>query len=465
MARNGPIERLRQFLRELSPQARALLITELERAALRGDDIPGGDLVLQEVRNAIRDAGIDAPRVGNPARLFFRPFEAFLMSGQSRTARPGRIPREALDPLWTWLVRDLIPHEVRLYSEDVSRALGAGEIARADLLVSEFQDLVAGHIRDALAAGKADDKVQRRIAAQVNIPHALRVLDEVLVVLQERNTLDLLAQRLPAHIQNLSGPELESVESLLDVMIGQRPNALRLSLVLVMRRLAAPWQLIRLALHTAGSNDMSRLAASRFGESVTLVLTEVEEMLAELVAELRRAGEMNVVSLLKSLHDALRGLRTELDLSVDPLARQTASIRTQIADSLTAAIDPLPGRIRQMLRMRPAKEASFSKTPDAADIAEICSLIELAKASRNFAREFAVAELAVRVWSELEDSLDVHTRALIASLRGDDPHHEHRQAQFQAALRFAALIFGPDHATRLSRSAELAVAERKTAAG
>ena len=42
------VERLRQFLKELHPDARALLMTELERGLLRGDDMPGAELVLQE---------------------------------------------------------------------------------------------------------------------------------------------------------------------------------------------------------------------------------------------------------------------------------------------------------------------------------------------------------------------------------------------------------------------------------
>ena len=68
-----PADRLRQYLRQLPSGARALLIRELERALLRGDDVPGGDLVLQEVRRAVRESGKLAPRIGNPARLFFRP--------------------------------------------------------------------------------------------------------------------------------------------------------------------------------------------------------------------------------------------------------------------------------------------------------------------------------------------------------------------------------------------------------
>jgi hypothetical protein len=56
-----PVERLREYLRQLPPAARALLITELERTLLRGEEIPGGDLVLREVRAACARNSIFRP--------------------------------------------------------------------------------------------------------------------------------------------------------------------------------------------------------------------------------------------------------------------------------------------------------------------------------------------------------------------------------------------------------------------
>jgi len=51
MADGLPIERLREFLRELKPAARTLLATELERAMLRGEDPPGASFILDELRS------------------------------------------------------------------------------------------------------------------------------------------------------------------------------------------------------------------------------------------------------------------------------------------------------------------------------------------------------------------------------------------------------------------------------
>ena len=57
------VERLRHFLHELSPGARSLLIGELESSVLRGEDVVGADLVLQELRRIVREQHDTAPRI------------------------------------------------------------------------------------------------------------------------------------------------------------------------------------------------------------------------------------------------------------------------------------------------------------------------------------------------------------------------------------------------------------------
>ena len=55
MASDGQsVERLRNYLLALKPEARAMLVTELERGMLRGEEAAGNELVLQELRRTIR---------------------------------------------------------------------------------------------------------------------------------------------------------------------------------------------------------------------------------------------------------------------------------------------------------------------------------------------------------------------------------------------------------------------------
>ena len=48
------------------------------------------------------------------------------------------------------------------------------------------------------------------------------------------------------------------------------------TVLLVMSRLAAPWQLIRLGVKAAGSDTAARVAETPYGVAVTIVLAELE---------------------------------------------------------------------------------------------------------------------------------------------------------------------------------------------
>ena len=90
MANNGlPVDRLRDYLRELKPEARALLMAELERGRLRGDELPAIGVILQELREAAPHARALPARIGDPQRLFFAPLEPFLLDEQPGRKRPA----------------------------------------------------------------------------------------------------------------------------------------------------------------------------------------------------------------------------------------------------------------------------------------------------------------------------------------------------------------------------------------
>ena len=64
------VERLRDFLRTLKPEARAILVAELERGVLSGEESAGNELILQELRRAIRvESQPASPRMGDAARI------------------------------------------------------------------------------------------------------------------------------------------------------------------------------------------------------------------------------------------------------------------------------------------------------------------------------------------------------------------------------------------------------------
>src|SRR5262249_23471872 len=86
-------ERLRVYLRELKPGARALLIAELERGLIAGNAPAGAEMVLSELRRSLRASQTKSARFDDPARLFFKPVEPFLVDDGPDHKHRGRIAR------------------------------------------------------------------------------------------------------------------------------------------------------------------------------------------------------------------------------------------------------------------------------------------------------------------------------------------------------------------------------------
>jgi hypothetical protein len=450
-----PAERLRQYLGELEPATRALLIAELERGLLRGDEMPGGDLVLHELRRTMRDSGQTTARSGDAARAFFRSLEPFIVDDAAMREHPGRIPRATLQPVWEWISRDLLPSQVKIYSEAVSQALLAGDLTNVELLTGPMQDQVA-QAMDAALSGSDNDKAQRRLAGQISVVNGVDVAREILALLKSREARAAFSAQLPGHFNTLADGRVLHLKSLLDVQLAKKPENFLHSLVTVMSRLSASWQLIRLATKAADSDKAARVASTPYAAAVTMVLAEVERLVGELKADLKSGRGVAVIALLKVIHDSARGLRTEMDLSVDSAwGRQLAAIRTEISNLLKSEIESTPGRMRRLLRPRATKDIPAGSALRADDVAEVEALIGFVDACRKYAGELALNEMTLRTFSEMQQYLESCSEPLLDGLRNaGEGDRRFRQSQLEAAARFGGRVFGDDYAATLNKAAE-----------
>ncbi|MFZ0609156.1 MAG: hypothetical protein WBD53_01250 [Xanthobacteraceae bacterium] len=460
------IERLREYLRTLKPQAYSMLLQEFERNLIRGEESSGNELVLQELRRAIRADAQPVPRIGNAARLFFAPLEPFLIDGPADHKRAGRVARVSLEPIWAWICRDLIPAEAKALGEDIHRALLADDRSKADQLTAALHERAISRIREAIAGTGLDEKARRRLAVHVGTPRALEDLGTLVALLSLREVLADMARRLPNQIRVLDRDEINLVTKQIDAAVARSPlaaNGIRKAdvyiygCILIMNRLAAPWQLIRIATRAAESDDTARVAETPYAAAVTLVLGEAENMVGELRAELR-AGRP-IISMLKAIHDVARGLRSEMDMSVEsPWSRQLAAIRAEVSSLLKAEIEATPGFVRRLLRPRPPKDIVPGSLLDSVDVNEAEMRVEFVGACRQYAGELAVNEVTMRAHSELSLYLETGTKVLLDSLRhAGDTDRPFRQSQVEAAIRLCRTIFGNEYAGLLAKAAEVAV--------
>ena len=435
---------------------------EFERALERGEDTVVATFVLGELRKIVRENDDAQPRTDDPARLLFRCLEPFLADG-SAPLRPGQIRRSSLVPVWQWLLREGAPEQARDFEAMLGRAGDGRASPQIEAAVRKLQLAAADAILKITGPTAGDDK--QRAVSRVGPPNVVEDLLPIAALLQARDALDTLNGRLPSYLRAFSDSQSAAVSTALNVPSLQTPLLLPFALSLVMQRLSSPWQIIRLAVKMAASDDEIRVAATPYGVAVSIALHDLSCLAASLRADIRRGHFANVAENLKTLHDGVRGLRTELDLRSDSnWGKQLTSIRADISNALQSEIDSVPGRVRRILRQKTDKDILAGARIDSGDVEEVAALIDFVAVCRTYASELAINEVTLRTYSDLQQYVEQATEALVQSLRAGDPRaRAYRQTQVSAAVRFCEVLFGPDYASLMSRAAENALTgERKS---
>jgi hypothetical protein len=460
------IERLRDYLAQLPPQSQALLMREFERALERGQDTAVATLVLEQLRKIVRSNEIeeeDLPaRSGDPGRLLFQPLEPFLVEA-GIPIRVGQIRRSSLQPIWQWLGRDGAPGKVRELEAALARLPEGDNAAQVEPLARKIQAAAAEAIFELTGPGGGD---KSRALARVGPPNVIEDLYSIGAVLGVREALETLNEKLPRFLRAFGEQQIVAVMAALNIPVLQTPQMLPFALTMVIQRMTAPWQIIRLAVKMAASDDEIRVAATTYGVAVTMALHDLSCVAAILRTDIKRGHFDNVGEKLKTLHDGVRGLRTELDLRNDSAwGKQLTSIRADISNALQSEIDSVPGRVRRILRQRAEKDIPPGAGIDSTEVEETAALIDFVATCRNYASELAINEVTLRTYSDLQQYVERSTESLVQSLRAADHKvRNYRQQQVSAAIRFCEVLFGDDYASLMSRAAENAlVVERKPA--
>ncbi|WP_038970599.1 hypothetical protein [Bradyrhizobium genomosp. III] len=457
------IERLREYLAQLPPQAQALLMREFERALERGQDTAVATLVLEQLRKIVRKSEADEappPRTDDLSRLLFQALEPFLIEA-GVPLRVGQIRRTSLQPIWQWLGRDGAPDKVNEFEAALAR-MPPDSAGQVEALAQKLQGVAADAIFELTGPGGGD---KSRALARVGAPNVIEDLYSIGAVLQVREAIAGLNEKLPRTLRAFGDSQIASVTSALNIPVLQTPQMLPFALSIVVQRMTAPWQIIRLAIKIAASDDEIRVAATPYGVAVTIALHDLSCVAATLRMDIKRGHFDNVAGNLKALHDGVRGLRTELDLRNDSAwGKQLTSIRADISNALQSEIDSVPGRVRRILRQRPEKDIPPGARIDSTEVEETAALIDFVATCRNYASELAINEVTLRTYSDLQQYVERSTEQLVQSLRAADHKvRTYRQQQVQAAIRFCQVLFGDDYASLMSRAAEnAATGERKS---
>jgi hypothetical protein len=348
-----PIERVRQYLGQLTPQARGRLLTEAERLQLCGDDVTGFEVILAELRTEFRSKEQTNDPVGHPSRYFFQPLEPILTEHAPARTNFGLIARGSLAPIWEWIKQDLLPTMARDYTNTVKQALSANNPREAREVAAAFQNKVAKYLENTLASADAAEHARAGLAMYTSSRAAFADLTKTLCVLRARDALAEFNKALPVRIDKFEDEKLAEIKLRLDAFRAKNAEAMPFALAMVAKRLKTPWQLIRLATKTARSRSFTDMAASPYAIAYPMVLEQLDERRFAL----RHALKANRIPIAKDILTEIYNIERTLQDSVDQLdasewGRQLTELMEAIATMLEAELRTLPGNLQHVLGSR-----------------------------------------------------------------------------------------------------------------
>jgi hypothetical protein len=354
------LERIREYLGRLTSQARSNLLAEIERIQLYGDDVPGSETILTQLRAEFRKGGQSQSqdRVGNPSRHFFKPLEEVLADRSPERANSGEISRGSLTAIWEWFCQVLLPTMARDYAEKIRQSIAKNDPRETALVAAAFQSKVVKSLEGFLAADGGVDSARSGLGRYTSSRASYDDLTKILAAMRVRDAIVAFGEALPAEVKNFKGDALNKTRTLLDAFAKKQPAATPFALTMVAKRLKTPWQLMRLATEIAPSKKIEDIKKTRYAISVSMVLDQLDDKRLLLRQAMRNNRVTVAKTLLAEIHAIERALRGIERLDKSDWGQRLDELMSKVAADLQAELETLPKDTQHVLGSQARRYAS-----------------------------------------------------------------------------------------------------------
>jgi hypothetical protein len=336
------------YLRQLTSTARNHLLIELERLHMSGDDIPGSELLLEQLRTEFRQGEKSHERIKDPARHFFQPAEPFLANCTPERAHAGQISRGSLATIWELIARTLLPVMTQEYEKELKPLIIDGKSSQIGEKVAQFHSKVTKYLESKLATPDGVERLRHDLAKYTGSRAVYDDMAKLIVVLKAQEALAKFQAALPDKIEQLDSQYLAKLLRLLDGLRKASIDATPFALTAVFTRLTHPWQIIRLA--TAKGRKISDIAATPYAIILSMILDHLEQRRLALGHAMKNNRLVIARAILTEIYDFEYELRAGITLydESDWGRRLQAIMKAVVADVHTEA-ERIPDKLPHVL--------------------------------------------------------------------------------------------------------------------
>jgi len=355
------VDRIREYLGGLTPQARASLLVEIERMLLYGEAVPGADIMLIELRAEFRKTGLSSDRAGNPSRYFFKPIEALFVDRPPELANAGQISRGSLSAIWEWINQSLLPAMAGDYCDKMKQAILSNNAHQTKQIAAGFQTKVIKSLEVTLASRQGIEGVRSGLGRYTSSRASFDDLKKIMSALRVGDAIVAFGEALPPKIENLEGETLAKARGLLDAFAAKHPESMPFALTMVAKRLKKSWQLIHFATGMARGKNVGDIEATRYAISVSMVLDHLDDKRIALRQALRNNRIPIAKDILTDIYDIDHALRKRIgQLDASDWGRRLDELMTAIDNDLQAEFRTLPENTAHVLGARTLRRHAAS---------------------------------------------------------------------------------------------------------
>jgi hypothetical protein len=454
---------LQAFLGSLPDHLAARLAEAVEIDRLMHGKILPHDMILDALRPSLRR--VENPRrVLAPLRIVCRPFEDLLTSSPRTVKQKGRIARSSINPMWKWLSETVTPDATTAFVAQARDLIVAGRLDDAAACATAFAAEVAPAMRAALSGD--ENRKSARIALGGDL--IMADVEEMALLLSCTNDIAALQRLLPRPVASLNDELLWSVRDVYDRLAATVPDAAAYVAVILMNRLARPWEALRLPMLVSRQTRDTLISSTDAGLAGELVFSDIDALSSAIRAVKHpNFDSAKLISDVARFAELSSAIVKELDVRRDGKWGQSLlKDRSDVGNVMNGLMERAPKEIGNALPMR--KMGSFASTkvpdfskpvaPEKVDIA--MRYAHLVAGCRNFA---AAASFAAKR-KDAEDEMLVLLRGynddVVKELRVAEPSRRAVvEEQFGIAIELTAILFSEEEADFLRRRGRAAVAD------
>ena len=456
---------LKGFLGQLPDDVASRLAKAVEVDRLIGGAALPHDEILKALRPQLRGAASSTRRVPTPQRLFCRPFEDLLVSGERKVKQKGRIARSSVDVVWKWLASTLMPARHNRLTTSLGEAIVAGN----DELIDRDLAALWAEASAALKAALADEGRKSLAAETLGGEAVAEDAAEMALVLAQAQTVIEIRTRLPKPVVQLTQDDIWFLCDMVDGLAVTAPDFSPYVAFVVLGRLERPWEVLRLvAAITRKSTDVviSGTDMDIVGE---LLFSDLDGYAANIQSArpVNFDPDVGLARVLAGFTELSSGMVKELGIRRDGkwgqrLAKDRAAV-AQIMENLLqrarkeilAALPPHKG----FAFARRHRNLDLSKPTDPDRVAKALRYAQLIAHSRPFAVAGAFSARLMKVTEETTLALRTYAEDILTELRASTPEARQRAEEHLAVmLSLCELVLGEGETEFLRRRARVPAA-------